>query len=70
MCWPRARRTGKEEFDRLRPLAYSQADLFLVCFSVVHPESFENVHSKWIKEVGSFTLACWGAVGEAKQLGA
>jgi len=43
--------SGKENFDRLRPLAYSQADIFLVCCSLVNPESFENAHSKWFKEV-------------------
>ena len=29
---------------------YSQ-DIFLVCFSVVDPESFDNIESKWLKEV-------------------
>uniref|UniRef100_A0A7S2SCU1 Uncharacterized protein n=1 Tax=Rhizochromulina marina TaxID=1034831 RepID=A0A7S2SCU1_9STRA len=42
---------GKEEFDRLRPLSYKQADLFLIVFSVVQPKSFENAQRKWIKEV-------------------
>jgi cell division control protein 42 len=42
---------GQEEYDRLRPLAYPQTDVFLVCFSVVSPASFENVKEKWIPEL-------------------
>jgi Ras-related C3 botulinum toxin substrate 1 len=34
---------GQEEWKRLRPLAYAQSDVFLVCFSVVSPTSFSNV---------------------------
>lgn len=37
---------GQEEYDRLRPLSYPQTDVFLVCFSVVSPPSFDNVKSK------------------------
>jgi len=42
---------GQEEYDRLRPLSYPQTDVFLVCFSVVNPTSFENVKDKWIPEL-------------------
>ena len=44
--------TGQEDYDRLRPLSYPQTDVFLVCFSVVSPSSFENVKEK----VGPY---CW-----------
>lgn len=37
--------------SRLRPLSYPQTDIFLVCFSVVSPPSFENVRTKWIPEI-------------------
>ena len=37
---------GQEDYDRLRPLSYPQTDVFLVCFSVVSPASFENVKEK------------------------
>ena len=43
--------SGQEEYDRLRPLSYTQADIFLVCFSVVVPSSFENVREKWVPEI-------------------
>ncbi|KAJ3415874.1 Rho GTPase [Chytridiales sp. JEL 0842] len=42
---------GQEDYDRLRPLSYPQTDVFLVCFSVVSPSSFENVKEKWFPEV-------------------
>lgn len=42
---------GQEDYDRLRPLSYPQTDVFLICFSVVSPASFENVRAKWIPEV-------------------
>ncbi|XP_076096785.1 ras-related C3 botulinum toxin substrate 1-like isoform X4 [Mytilus galloprovincialis] len=42
---------GQEDYDRLRPLSYPQTDVFLICFSVVSPSSFENVTTKWNPEV-------------------
>ena len=42
---------GQEEYDRLRTLAYPSTDVFLLCFSVASPSSFENLKEKWIPEV-------------------
>lgn len=42
---------GQEDYDRLRPLSYPQTDVFLICFSVSSPSSFENVTSKWYPEI-------------------
>ncbi|XP_034536577.1 ras homolog family member Ua [Notolabrus celidotus] len=42
---------GQDEFDRLRPLCYTSADVFLLCFSVVSPASFQNVPEKWVPEI-------------------
>ena len=42
---------GQEDYDRLRPLSYPMTDVFLVCFSVVSPTSYENVSAKWIPEL-------------------
>ncbi|CCH62614.1 hypothetical protein TBLA_0H03330 [Henningerozyma blattae CBS 6284] len=42
---------GQEDYDRLRPLSYPSTDVFLVCFSVISPPSFENVKEKWLPEV-------------------
>lgn len=45
---------GQEEYDRLRPLSYANANVFLLCFSVTNPVSYENIYSKWYPEVIHF----------------
>ena len=45
---------GQEDFERLRPLSYPLTDVFLVCFSVVMPASYENIRDKWIKEINFY----------------
>jgi len=42
---------GQEDYDRLRPLSYPQTDVFLICFSVISPSSFENIQNKWYPEI-------------------
>lgn len=42
---------GQEDYDRLRPLSYPQTDIFLVCFAIISPSSFENVKGKWFPEI-------------------
>lgn len=42
---------GQEDYDRLRPLSYPQTDVFLICFSIISPASYENVKGKWYPEV-------------------
>ena len=42
---------GQSEYDRLRPLSYPQTEIFLCCFSVVSPDSFQDVKQKWIPEI-------------------
>ncbi|KAL6453374.1 Rac1 Ras-related C3 botulinum toxin substrate 1 [Candida maltosa Xu316] len=42
---------GQSEYDRLRPLSYPQTEIFLICFSVISPDSFYNIKSKWIPEI-------------------
>ncbi|CAC5373612.1 RAC2 [Mytilus coruscus] len=42
---------GQEDYDRFRPLSYPLTDVFLVCFSLVHRPSFENVIERWIPEI-------------------
>jgi small GTP-binding protein len=40
----------EEVYDQLRPLCYPEANVFMVCFSVVNMQSFLNVKDKWIPE--------------------
>jgi GTPase SAR1 family protein len=42
---------GQEDYDRLRPLSYPQTDVFLLCFAVSSPSSFENIKNKWYPEI-------------------
>jgi cell division control protein 42 len=42
---------GEEAFDRLRPMSYADADVFLVCYSIVEHASFENIRNVWIPDI-------------------
>lgn len=42
---------GQEDYDRLRPLSYPQTDVFMICFSIISPQSFQNVKTKWAPEL-------------------
>ncbi len=42
---------GQEDYDRLRPLGYADAHVFLICFSIASPNSFFNITDKWHPEV-------------------
>jgi len=42
---------GQSDFEKLRPISYKEADVFLLFFSVVNPTSYENIKDKWINEV-------------------
>ncbi|XP_061417021.1 rho-related GTP-binding protein RhoF-like [Lethenteron reissneri] len=46
--------SGQEDYDRLRPLAYHDTHVILICFDVTSPDSLDNVFSKWAPEVGHF----------------
>jgi len=45
---------GQEEYDRLRPLSYPNANVIIICFSVDNPASLLNVNERWISEVRHF----------------
>ncbi|XP_016409876.1 ras homolog family member Ga [Sinocyclocheilus rhinocerous] len=42
---------GQEEYDRLRTLSYPQTNVFIICFCIASPSSYENVKLKWYPEV-------------------
>eukprot|EP01088_Endostelium_zonatum_P011638 TRINITY_DN25792_c0_g1_i1.p1 TRINITY_DN25792_c0_g1~~TRINITY_DN25792_c0_g1_i1.p1 ORF type:complete len:210 (-),score=34.60 TRINITY_DN25792_c0_g1_i1:249-878(-) len=45
---------GQEGYERLRPLSYVNASIFLVCFSRTNRSSLENVQSMWWPEVSHY----------------
>jgi small GTP-binding protein len=42
-----------DDFSELRPLSYPETDLFLICFSLINPNSFENVKN-WFNEIKNY----------------
>uniref|UniRef100_A0A914HIM4 Uncharacterized protein n=1 Tax=Globodera rostochiensis TaxID=31243 RepID=A0A914HIM4_GLORO len=44
---------GRSEFDSLRPLSYSGASVFLLCFSVTRPSSLSSATQRWLPEIRS-----------------
>ncbi|XP_061552901.1 rho-related GTP-binding protein RhoV-like [Phycodurus eques] len=42
---------GQEGFGHLRSLCYAHMDVFVLCFSLVNPVSFDNIASKWIPQI-------------------
>lgn len=42
---------GEEDYDRLRPLSYGQANVVLMCFTIDNPDSLTNVEFKWEPEI-------------------
>eukprot|EP01018_Ginkgo_biloba_P006131 Gb_32146 [translate_table: standard] len=42
---------GQEDYNRLRPLSYRGADVFVLAFSLLSRASYENIAKKWIPEL-------------------
>ncbi|KAJ9115704.1 hypothetical protein QFC20_001031 [Naganishia adeliensis] len=45
---------GQEDFDRIRPLSYGEADVVVVVFAVNYRPSLGNVQDKWSPEISHF----------------
>ncbi|XP_063537567.1 rho-related GTP-binding protein RhoN-like [Cydia strobilella] len=43
--------SGTTSYDTVRPLAYQDAKIFMLCFNVAEPESLHNAAAKWYREV-------------------
>lgn len=43
--------SGQEGFEELRSLQYGGANLFIICYNVIEPASFNNVQRHWIQEL-------------------
>jgi small GTP-binding protein len=46
---------GQEEYANLRKLSYPETDVFLLCFAIDNPTTFDNIKSKWLIEI---TTSC------------
>ena len=42
---------GQEEYEKIRPLTFPNTDVFLICFSLIRPSSYENIREKWVPEI-------------------
>ena len=42
---------GQDDYKKLRPLSYPETDVFIICFSLVSPTSYENVEYIWVPEL-------------------
>lgn len=54
---------GQEDYERLRALSYHETDVFILCYSIVHPPSLENIERRWAPEIrrvspGSHIILC------------
>jgi len=49
---------GNESYERLNHIVYPHTDLFMICFSVVNPDSFANVTQRWIPDVKNWIPDC------------
>ena len=56
---------GQEDYDRLRPLSYSDSNVVLITFAIDSPDSLENVQEKVISfnlvDKRSYSFLCWSS---------
>lgn len=49
--------SGQEDYNRLRPLSYRGADVFLLAFSLTSKASYENIYKKVKNTLGMFSFS-------------
>jgi GTPase SAR1 family protein len=42
------------EYDGIRPLYYLDTNLFMICFSIDNPQSYQNAINRWMGEIDRF----------------
>lgn len=52
--------SGREDYDRLRPLSYNSVDVALICYDIMRPESFDNVFVKVLPKHVFSLFPGWG----------
>ena len=48
---------SKIDLVRLRPIIYPNTDVFLVCFNITNPDSYNNVREKWVPEIKRYCFS-------------
>lgn len=43
--------SGQDEYDALRPLSYSNANLIIICYGVDRKDRLGNIEEKWLNEI-------------------
>ncbi|KAI5192711.1 Ras-like protein gene family, member A [Nematocida minor] len=43
--------SGQDEYDALRPLSYSNANLIVICYSIEKKDRLGNIEEKWLTEI-------------------
>ncbi|KAK3591828.1 hypothetical protein CHS0354_007685 [Potamilus streckersoni] len=46
---------GQHDYEGLRAYTYKDSEVYVICYSVVDRESFQNVREFWVPEAKSFT---------------
>lgn len=49
---------GQEAYEVIRPLAYKDADVILICYAIDSPESLKNVTEVWVQEIRHYCPTC------------
>ncbi|XP_071504309.1 rho-related GTP-binding protein RhoN-like [Diadema antillarum] len=49
---------GSAEYDFLRPLAYQDTDVIIICFDISEPSSLDRISLKWIPEIRKHCQTC------------
>jgi len=45
---------GQEEYEKILKISFHGAHVFLVCFSIANPVSYENIKPQWISKIKAF----------------
>ncbi|XP_075239695.1 transforming protein RhoA-like [Convolutriloba macropyga] len=45
---------GQEDYDKIRPLSYQDAEIVIFCYDIGRPETFTDVSLKWVKEINYY----------------
>lgn len=60
---------GQDDYEKIRPLAYVDVDIILLCYSIDNPASLKNIKEIWIPEITHYCpKSIWLLIGNKKDL--